>query len=416
MTFWSGLNLNTLKTMKIQSKAWWGAPRKFSTETIDRKVSWLELFYDLVYVIAIAKITHQFSENMNVSGFLDYLYFFIMIFWGWLNGSLYHDLHGSEGLRTRLMTLCQMLIVASLVIVIGNQSENLVQHVIIVIIAMQLLITYMWYSVGFYDKNHRKLRSPYILYYLISLALMFTTFFLDQTWLRIVFFATLFLNYCPPFITHRRFSEEAGKINLSSSMTERLGLFTIIIFGEVIAGVINGVGELHDLTFSIWVNFVLAIFIVFALWWMFFTLVADRPCKPGFLNGSLLEVLYIPTLISLGLIGLSFHGMFDSVEHGAFHFLTMREIFGHALCLFILGMITMPFLLEYPIAYAYLRRRVQLILLGGLVVVFTITMLNLHLSLLAFLGLMLVIILTIILLLNYNWYSSQSEKTKPKET
>jgi len=66
--------------MKIQSKSWWGAPRKFSTETIDRKVSWLELFYDLVYMIAIAKITHQFSENMNVSGFLDYLYFFIMIF------------------------------------------------------------------------------------------------------------------------------------------------------------------------------------------------------------------------------------------------------------------------------------------------------------------------------------------------
>ncbi len=395
--------------MKILSKAWWGAPRQFSTEKIDRKVSWLELFYDLVYVIAIARITHQFSENMNVSSFLDYLYFFIMIFWGWLNGSLYHDLHSTEGLRTRLMTLLQMLIIAALVIVIGNQSENLIHHVIIVIIAMQLFITYMWYSVGFYDKNHRKLNSPYTLYYLISLALMCTTFFLDQTWLRIVFFATLILNYSPPFITHRRFKEEANKINLSSSMTERLGLFTIIIFGEVIAGVIDGVGELNELSLPVWINFSLAIFIVFALWWLFFTLASDRACKPGFLTGSLLEILYIPTLISLGLIGLSFHGLFSIAELEELHFLSMREIFGYALCLFILGMITMPFLLEYPSEYAYLKRRVQLILFGGLIVVFTITILDFNFSVFAFLGVMLMIIL-IIMLLNYIWYRSQTEK------
>lgn len=68
--------------MKIQAKSWWGAPRQFSTEKIDRKVSWLELFYDLVYVIAITNITHQFSESMIVYSFLDYLYFFLMTFWG----------------------------------------------------------------------------------------------------------------------------------------------------------------------------------------------------------------------------------------------------------------------------------------------------------------------------------------------
>lgn len=149
-------------------------------------------------------------------------------------------------------------------------------------------------------------------------------------------------------------------------MTERLGLFTIIIFGEVMADLINGVSELNELNLSIWINFSMAVFIVFALWWLFFTLVEDRPCKPGFLISSLLEVLYIPTLISLGLIGLSFHGLFIIAKHGDSHFVNMRVIFGYALGLFLLGMIIMPFLLVYPSAYDYLKRKVQLTFSGVL--------------------------------------------------
>lgn len=54
------------------SKAWWGPPKKFETEQKQRRVSWLELLYDLVYVIAISKITHHFSQNISLTGFLEY--------------------------------------------------------------------------------------------------------------------------------------------------------------------------------------------------------------------------------------------------------------------------------------------------------------------------------------------------------
>ena len=42
----------------ISSSAWWGPPKKFDRDIKERRISWLELFYDLVYVIAIARITH----------------------------------------------------------------------------------------------------------------------------------------------------------------------------------------------------------------------------------------------------------------------------------------------------------------------------------------------------------------------
>ena len=34
------------------ASAWWGPPKKFDPHFEERRISWLELFYDLVYVIA----------------------------------------------------------------------------------------------------------------------------------------------------------------------------------------------------------------------------------------------------------------------------------------------------------------------------------------------------------------------------
>ncbi len=40
---------------------WWGASKKNFIKFKEREISWLELFYDLVYVIAIATITHHIA-------------------------------------------------------------------------------------------------------------------------------------------------------------------------------------------------------------------------------------------------------------------------------------------------------------------------------------------------------------------
>lgn len=313
--------------LNIKSNTWWGPPRNFSAELEDRKVSWLELFYDLVYVIAIAKITHHLSEHLNLLSLGDYIYFFTMIFWGWLNGSLHHDLHASSGLRTRLMTLWQMLIVSALVITLGSPPDHIVFNVTIVIMVLQLYITYLWWSVGIYDKYHRRLNRPYTILYLLSFGLMLTTLFLEQPYIRIVFFVTLILNYLPPFVSHKLVTKDSLQINLSSSMSERLGLFTIIVFGEVITGVISGVSGLHDLSVLTWVNFSLAIIIVFTLWWIFFTLTSDRLCKPGMVNSSILAILYVPTLIGLGLMGMAFGGLFEGDIHAGSQWLSQKTIF-----------------------------------------------------------------------------------------
>lgn len=397
--------------LNIKSTAWWGAPKKFSVQQADRKISWLELFYDLVYVIAIAKITHHFSEHLTVANLSDYFYFFAIIFWGWLNGSLYYDLHASEGLRTRLMTLWQMLVIAALVITIDSEAVNLIRNIILIIMVIQLFITYLWWSVGIYDKDHRKLNRPYTILYLFSFSLLGISLFLRQPYQRTMLCAALILNYLPPFLIHVFLKRSTSQMRLSSSMAERLGLFTIILFGEVITNVVNGVSELHALSLRIWVNFSLAVAIVFALWWIFFTIASDRKCKPGLIKSSLLELLFLPALIGLGLLGMAFNGLFSHYDLVDSQIISTKTLFGYALSLFLLSIGVMMFLLEFPTQYTGLKKGAQRLLFFAFILILSLTILTLDVSLPIYLLIMLSIILTVILLLNFRWYSGY---TKPE--
>ncbi|HET6993424.1 MAG TPA: low temperature requirement protein A, partial [Chitinophagaceae bacterium] len=66
----------------LNTSAWWGPPKKFDTNFKERRISWLELFYDLVYVIAISRITHHLSQHITLGGFIEYACLFILVFWG----------------------------------------------------------------------------------------------------------------------------------------------------------------------------------------------------------------------------------------------------------------------------------------------------------------------------------------------
>ena len=48
-----------------------------------RKVSWLELFFDLVFVVIIARIAHDFLSDISWSGFRTFIFMFLSVWWMW---------------------------------------------------------------------------------------------------------------------------------------------------------------------------------------------------------------------------------------------------------------------------------------------------------------------------------------------
>jgi Bacterial low temperature requirement A protein (LtrA) len=49
-----------------------GPTRSHGAAIVDRRVSFLELFYDLVYVAVIGQAAHQLAEHLSVRGVVEF--------------------------------------------------------------------------------------------------------------------------------------------------------------------------------------------------------------------------------------------------------------------------------------------------------------------------------------------------------
>lgn len=386
---------------------WWGPPRKFTAQFEDRRISWLELFYDLVYVIVISAATHRLAEHPGWAGLGNYLYLFIMIFWGWVNGSLYHDLHGSPGIRTRFMTLWQMMAVAAMAVALNGPADKLLFRGTITLAVLQGFITYLWWSVGIYDKHHRKLNVPYTVCYIGALISILATLFIPLPYVRILFGIILVLNFLPPFWVIYRLKRSNEEFSLSTSMMERLGLLTIIVFGEAILGVIGGTSRLVVDYSMIWINFGLGILIVFSLWWIYFALVADRENKKGFLRGQVLLMVFIPTLASLGMTGASFPGVMAGMNGEAGHDLIYRFLFGSGVAVFLWSITVISLFLEYPKEYNDGKVILQRVLVIAGIVVLAFSWIFNEVSVFWFLMSVFVILFILIFVSTRMWFRIQ---------
>lgn len=61
-----------MTTFRNSFRKWWQPPRKASERVEGRTVTFLELFYDLVYVVLIAQLAHALSEHVDTKGVVGF--------------------------------------------------------------------------------------------------------------------------------------------------------------------------------------------------------------------------------------------------------------------------------------------------------------------------------------------------------
>ena len=60
------------------------------------RVTFLELFFDLVFVVVIAQLAQRLAANPSWAGVGWFVYLFYAVWSSWINGTLYYDLHGTS--------------------------------------------------------------------------------------------------------------------------------------------------------------------------------------------------------------------------------------------------------------------------------------------------------------------------------
>ena len=286
---------------------WWGPPKNFNERQYERKISWLELFYDLVYVAAIAQLTGYLTKHptWHVTGYTFLL--FSLVFWSWVNGTQYYDLHGNDGIRTRLFTFWQMLAVAAAAITVQDAFKGHHQGFAISFAVIQCIITYLWWSVGLYDPSHRVFSKYYTANYVASFILLIISIFTSHRIATILWIVILFLDLSPPISGARKIVavlKERGQVfTASATIVERFGLFTIIVLAESILGTVSGIAEVKDKHPSAWIAFIMGILIAFLLWSLYFDMTREQETKKGYSYMLWFVFLHFPLLAAMSIIG-----------------------------------------------------------------------------------------------------------------
>ncbi|MET0512615.1 MAG: low temperature requirement protein A [Thermoleophilaceae bacterium] len=303
-------------TLRAGLRHWFLRPPRPHGEVIeDRTVSFLELFYDLVYVVLIAQVAHTLAEDVSWSGVLDFAVVFGLIWIAWFNGTQFHELHGREDGRNRSFIFLQMGILTVLAVFSGHAASTdgepfaLTYAVLLVVLVLQWASVYRTAAA-----EYRPGAFAYLAGLVVSIGAVLASSGMGDTGRLVVWAAVVVGSIALVVLYMLRTSDDSLGIRATHSMAERYGLFIIIVLGEVVVGIVDGLLAVEDLDFRTVATGVLGLSIAFGFWWTYFDYVGRRlPRQDG---GSLALWLYSQLPIALA-VAAAGAGMVSLIEHAA---------------------------------------------------------------------------------------------------
>lgn len=88
-----------------------GKPRTIENVIKNRKISWLELFYDLIFAVVFSRLTESLLEHQTLTGFINAILTFFWLIWGQGGFSGYFDNHGNDSIINILIINIDMILI-----------------------------------------------------------------------------------------------------------------------------------------------------------------------------------------------------------------------------------------------------------------------------------------------------------------
>jgi low temperature requirement protein LtrA len=302
--------------------------RTLEQNEAERHASWLELFFDLVFVLAVAQIAKMLAEHSDLVGTVKYIALFVPIWWTWMGFTFYADRFESDESAYRILMFAAMLAVAALALCLNNVFLPGGDFAFVICyVLVRLILTALYARAAYHVPLSRSYNLQFITGFSIAIALWLVSIFLPPPFRYILWTLAVIVELITPFFNVRKtlalpFDPE--------HIPERFGLFTIIVLGEAVVATANGASQ------TVW-NFqtIAAASIGFAMaasiWWINFDFVEDSPLKSDrafprfiFLYG---HFFIVASIVALG-IGVEHAIKETGAGEGHLHFSTLALIGG----------------------------------------------------------------------------------------
>jgi low temperature requirement protein LtrA len=300
----------------VNRREWWQKPqlRTDEEEKKHRSVTWLELFFDLVFVVVIARLSHNLVGDVTAGGLFTFLFLFVPVWWIWNGVTYYNERFESEGVEMRLFTFLTMIPVAGLAVFSHHGlTDNYHGFAACYLLARSVNI-FMWVRGGLHEPVFRPSTNRFAAGFVVAVVLILLSMTVPSPLRLVLWGAALLVEVAAPWFT---VGHQAAMPKLSTSkLPERFGLLTIIVLGEAIVGAISGVAEEHHFTAATAAGSVLGLAIGFALWWVYFDFVARRPFRHTRYAMFFWPYLHMPLTAAITAAGAGILVCLKSGDHG----------------------------------------------------------------------------------------------------
>lgn len=229
------------------------------------ELSWLELFYDLVFVAAIVVVSTTFSELAGWSGIVWLALVFSLIWCTWLTTTVMLGVGIVATLWTRTLLLAQMVLVLAVAITSDYRNGDHSTAVAPLFAAVLLTLALLYRTARRSDEKLKEAYRGYGLRCVVAAGVFLVApafgwpWWYPIPWLIGILVFMLPLNHAERQLPLR-----------TNHVVHRFGEFTIIMLGEVFVK-LGITATSHPLDEVDLYALPLATAVVFGIWWLYFT-------------------------------------------------------------------------------------------------------------------------------------------------
>jgi low temperature requirement protein LtrA len=231
------------------------------------RVTPLELFFDLVFVLAITQCTGLMSHDQTWSGLVQGLLILCVLWWAWTGYAWLTSVIDPEAGAVRgvmFVAMAAMLIVS---ICVQEAFGNLALTFALGIGVFRAAHIALFMLAGADDENLRRSVISLAVSTAVAVGILALASLFDGLAQGALWALAIFLDMAGPY-----FFGAEGWTLVPGHFAERHGLIVIIALGESVVAL--GVGASGTLDLGIGIAAVLGVFLAAALWWTYFDVVA----------------------------------------------------------------------------------------------------------------------------------------------
>ena len=250
--------------------------RVFDTEE-ERRATWLELFFDLVFVVAVAELGEVLSDDVTLGGFLRFVALFVPVWWAWAGFTFYANRFDTDDLLYRLLIFVAMFAVAALATTVPDAFEGGSAGFALSYVCIRLVLLVLYGRAIRFVEEGRALAVLYFSAFGLAVVIWLVSLAVPEPGRYVLWAIALTIEVSAPFAGWRLLPQAPVD---PRHLPERFGLLTIIVLGESVFAVVFGVRDVSwELATALAAagGFVAAA----AIWWIYF----------GFLDSSVGEGL-----------------------------------------------------------------------------------------------------------------------------